>query len=182
MLIVLGGLPGSGRIVLAQMLSEQNGFHWYNLASKKHHRLTRRADGFREHTVRPQTDDQYMHVYQRVLADFPLVSKMHSDVVVSDSFHRATPREFFLKEAENYFCPVVFVWVESPEEYTRPRLERMHKLGMMMTVEKEMQRRAVIKSELEPFSSPPLIFDHEETNDAAAKRLWNFIQCSVSKK
>lgn len=177
MLICLGGFLGSGRRILARRLSTRLKFYYYDTESKKLHRHTFNKSGHvREETQHSTTDKEQLFIYEKILKDFPLISKMHRDVVIDDSFHRAKPREYFLVEARKYFDTIVFVWIDSDEEHVANRFRLMQITGMTNGIRGALQRREREQKEFEPFESSPLTFHHALSNDKAAGRLIELIR------
>ena len=84
MLVALGGLLGSGAKTLAQELARTYGAHYYEIDAKKLRTpvLTPQGDFKR---LQPKSDDERMQMYERVFADFPLLSKMYPCVIVDDT-------------------------------------------------------------------------------------------------
>ena len=123
MLIVLGGLKGSGRRSLAQELARQRGFHWYDT---KRHRMRGhffKKDGtIEEYLTQVSGDVGHLFLLGKVVGDLPLLSKMYPDAVLDYPFNRRASREYFLDEAQHHFAQVLFVWVHSAEERAHERL------------------------------------------------------------
>ena len=182
MLIVLGGFLGSGRSGLARLLASKAGFYYYSLHEKKMHHLSLDENRrIHERIMEPGTDALRMRMYREALKEFPMISKMHENVIVDDAFHRAQPRGFFLKEARAYFNPVVFVWVESPDETVEPRLRIMEHNGVITSVTTALRRRKQVIKEFEPFASRPLVFFHRISDERAAEALYGFIQLCIKR-
>lgn len=180
MLIVLGGFLGSGRAILARLLAEQARFHYYPLLDKKKYLHFDKKHQLHERIMEPSTDPARMQMYRETLKDFPLISKMYNDVVIDDAFHREKPREFFLEEARAYFNPVVFVWIESPDETVEPRLQEAERVGFVPNVPAALRKRKQMIKEFEPFSGS-LVFFHRISNKRAARELLGLVTHSVKR-
>ena len=132
MLICLGGFIGSGRKRLAHKLAQKAGYFYYDMESIKPHQIGFDRRGLvRDIVIGPQTDRARMLVYRRVAASLPLLAKMHTDVVLEDSFHRKESREFLFTEAQKYFGKVVFVWIDGTEQMARQRVAHMIRAGKL---------------------------------------------------
>lgn len=172
MLICLGGFFGSGRRILAHRLSARLGFHYYDLDAKKFHRYDITPNKtVRERIQQPNSDKERMRIYDNALKDFPLASKMYHDVILDDAFHRQEPREYFLKEARNYFDQVILVWVESDEASLEGRFIEMKRRGLIRNVESAMRRRKRAERNFQEFAVPPLTFRHTTSDDEATEAL-----------
>ena len=180
MLVVLGGFIGNGRGFLGPLLAKEMGFYYYPLLEKKKQLYLDNKHRLHERIMEPSTDPARAQLYREVLKDFRLLSKMYPDVIVEDTFHREKPREFFLQEARRYFSPVVFVWIESPDETAVARLQRAERIKLVPSAAKAIHTRSKTMKEFEPFSGA-LIFFHRISNRAAARALLGLINQSVKR-
>ena len=179
MLIILGGFLGTGRKSLARAFSERYGYHYYDMDQKRFRVYARMRDGtVRERLQRPHTDNARMHLCRRVLEDFPLLSKIYPDTVMSNAFHREKPRGYFLTQASQYSNPVIFMWIESSESLVSKRLADMKERGMIASIWGAKRRREKMRAEFEPFEQKPFIFEHGESDAASADRLWELVNAS----
>lgn len=183
MLVVLGGLLGSGTRTLANELAMKYGLYRYEIDSKKLRKPVLGPHG--NFTIlQPNTDEERLRIYKNIFKDFPLLSKMYPDVIVDDVFHRKSPREYFLSEARKYYESVVFVWIDSDDESVKIRLTRMEKAGKVPSFAEAMHRREWAQSTLQLPVPPPLRFSYWVSGDEriAAEQtaaLWKLIQQHV---
>ena len=127
MLLCIGGISGSGRKTLAREYAARSGYHLYDSNARKSHQYVRSDDGtYDQLTSHPQDDVTWEHLYGVILEDLSLLLKMHSGVVLEDSFHREGPREYFLKEAGERFGGVVFIWIERERTQANDAIVRQH--------------------------------------------------------
>ncbi len=183
MLVVLGGLLGSGAKTLANELAKQRGFYRYDIDRKKLRRPKFDQRGNFK-ILQPETDAQKLRIYESVFEEFSLLSKMYPDVVTDDAFHREAPREFFLSEARKYYDPVVFVWIESDEDSVKIRLERMEKEGKVPSVAVAIRRRKMGQMKMQPLpqSTPHFFYRVSGDERIAAEQvaaLWELVQQHV---
>lgn len=178
MLVCLAGFLGSGRKILARKLSKKYGFHYYDVDKKKFHTFVRnaRSGSVRERTVRPRTDAERSRIFEHVISDLPLLSKMYKQVVLDDAFHRELPREYFLKEARKYFDRVVLVWIESSEEDAHERLEAMQKRGLIASTKEGVRRRKRAQATFQSFAYTPPTFLYRKSERGAIQKLHALIQ------
>lgn len=176
MLVILGGFVGSGRNAFALELEKRYGFYFYNMDQ---HGLD--ANLFNEHRqfvkerIRPDSDAGRLHIYQKTIEGFRLVSKMHEKVVVTATFHRAVPRNYFFSEAKKYFDPVIFVWIDCEEKEAQERLKRMRRRNIIPSVDRSVHNRAIAKEEFEPFAVPPPTFFYNGKASENTDALFEFI-------
>jgi hypothetical protein len=177
MLVVLGGISGTGRKALAREVAERLGAHYYDIDA---HRMTlyeRHEGAIRERKQPVRTEELRLGMLKRVLDDFKLVSKMYPDTVVENNFHHAKPRGYFLAGAAEYFEPVVFVWVDVPDQEASGRFERMYERDATK-VERAMRRRQRMKDRLEPFPPRTIVFVNDLPAAPAAERLCGLLRHS----
>ena len=107
---------------------------------------------------------------------------MHANAIVDDSFHRETPREYFLSGARKYYKEVIFVWVESDEASVGERLEHMQKLGMIRSVAEATQRRRSAIETLQLPASSVLRFFFSTSGKKQVAAVWELIQQRMNPK
>jgi hypothetical protein len=176
MLLVLGGFLGSGRKLLAQEFSQRTGFYYYDMDAQLMSEYVLTEGVVRERKRRIRNNVVRLELLRRVLGEFKLLSKMHPDVVLDGSFHRKELREFFLREAGNYFDRVEFVWVESSDESAAARAPQMVGKDMITTTEEAMRRRDRAKRNFEPFATPLPTVVYEHGDKQAIDRLIELVQ------
>jgi len=176
MLIVLGGLLGSGRQLLAREIAQAHSVKLYEIKQHLHHRGYRTPEGqYSQYAVRPQNDDQRMRVYEKALKDFPMLSKQYENVIIERAFNRAL-REYFLAQARQFFDPVVFVWVESDDEHAERLMRRMVRRRLLRSVAGGMAIRQSQRAEFQPLLEVTPVFKNHRNRKAAAAELWEMIQ------
>jgi len=175
MIICLGGLLGDGRKQLANRLAMRFGLHHFDIDRKKLREFS--LDGTGNFKVlQPDTDEERLRVYDFALKEFSLLSKLHSTIIVDDTFHREIPREHFFSEARKYYGPVIFIWIESDEISVGERLERLRKSGMTTSVREAERRRERSRAllQLPPPSVPRFFYTTYDKKQVLA--LWELIQ------
>lgn len=177
MLICLGGFLGSGRRILARKLAERHRFHLYDIGSKKIRRHVFKKNGrVKEVALQPNTEELRLFLYQRIIEDFPRVSKMYPDTIVNDEFHREMPREYFLSEARKYFDPVVFIWIDSDEIHAKGRLRHMVEIGMLPDLGRALKGWRRATRTFDPPKPDTRMFRCVNADNAEAEELWALIQ------
>lgn len=173
MIIVLGGFVYNGRHILARHLAAITGAHLFPVGDKKLKDLRKPASAA-DNVLHPDSDAEYDTLYKKILADLPLLVKMHDTVIVDDPFHREGPRERFLAEAKK-LDETIFIWIDSPDETVKSRLPYLRKIGAARN-EAEAYRRLAHRTSQMQFFMPPLIYMHRVSNRRAAVRLKHFIE------
>jgi predicted kinase len=177
LIVLLGGLPFSGRTTLARRLEQRYGLYYYNMRKNWPRNIQLGRRGVIKHIL-PRTDREYVRVYENALKEIAALAHTHQNIVVSDSFHRRTPREFFFQGVKKYFDNAVFVWVDATVPSVAGLVEnKIQNSEIKSDVEAE-QRLVRVSSELEPPESgvPRYIFDAEQRK---LVKLWRIIQKNI---
>jgi hypothetical protein len=124
---------------------------------------------------RVTSDAERLRIFQSAAKEFPMLARMHTDVVIERAFHRKAPRDLFFEAARSAFDDVKFVWVESDEETALERFRAMYEAGGISSIEKNRAQRASEQAEFEPFDTPPLTFKNELPAAEAVARLLSLI-------
>jgi predicted kinase len=175
MLIVLGGLLGSGRRILADELALRYGLYHHDIDRKKL-RWPPRVRGDRVRILQPRSDEERLGVYKSALTEFSMLSKMYPDVIVDEGFHRELPREYFLSHAKDYYDPVIFIWIDSDDRSVRERLGRRHKEGRLESVEGALRIRKKQMAIVQEPQPTVLRFNHTLSEEDPFSLLWEKIQ------
>jgi hypothetical protein len=119
--------------------------------------------------------------YKRFVEQLPVVSKMHPHLVIEDTFHRMSPREYLFEASADYFDAVSFVWIDSDESYVKARLEHMAKEGLVESVGGAMRQR---RRAAAAFEAPPdgtSVFTCVRADNAEADALLALARASITK-
>jgi hypothetical protein len=167
MIIFIGGFMGSGRFRLANELGRRPGFHLY----KFHEIPLRRLDSI--HGIRsrralpaPITDDERSAYFKGVVNDLPMLVKMHTNVILSEPFHRTKPREI-LFEAARKLGPILVVWVDAADDIRVDRMSGMHLDGRGLKPETALQMRQDMQKDFEPFNESVIRFTFKNTSESS---------------
>lgn len=177
MLVLLGGLRGSGKREMAQELARREGFFHYVL--DQHRPRSYFLNEKKEmvtYSIESTSDEDHIRIFKRACADFPLLSKMYRGVVITDQFHRKKPRDFLLSQARRYFSVIHCVWIEHEEQLALQRIYSAHQTWWRSGADSliEARNRSKESSELED----PLvkIFSRTEDLDASVSILLNLLK------
>ncbi|HEY4488211.1 MAG TPA: AAA family ATPase [Candidatus Paceibacterota bacterium] len=155
MIVFLGGFFGSGRESLADKLADTLGFFCLDVYSRKDRWRALQGGVLREYVREPKHDADTLCIYERVVEEFPLLSRMYPDVVIHDSFHRRSPRTYLLDAAREHFGDPVFVWIEASDERAYERFLRRRAMGVISDVERAVALRRRQREEFEQFVDTP---------------------------
>jgi hypothetical protein len=175
MLICIGGLPGSERRAFAQALATHLGFHYYDINGKKRRYPVFTKEGMVVRSSHPKTDEERIMLYEKVLKDFQMLSKLYPDTVVDDVFHRAGPREQFFSRARVFFPDVRVIWIDSDDTGTETRIRTRHGARSRWL----LRARAEIQKQFQPFIPAIPVFSNPTLTDATRKDFFDFIRREI---
>jgi gluconate kinase len=178
MLLVLGGIAGSGRRRVTRTFAARHDFHLYSIRNKMVRRLEKGAGGLmRERLYEPKSDDERIRLYERIAKDFYMLSTMYEHVIMTDTFHRARPREYFLNEARQHFSDVVFAWISSDDEHMRERVLRRMPHGEHF-IKATLKDKETHELEFEALPAGTPIVRYEESADEVVAELAKLVRIS----
>jgi hypothetical protein len=183
MIIFLGGFPGSNKRALVEKLSQKHDLYYHDLdrfmAQKQFFDMQMQ---FNKQAFYPRFDAERLLVYKKAAADLPMMSKLYENVIVSDSLHRKTPREYFFKEAKKYFDRIAIVWIEVSDEQARRVITEQYGKNETLGPLQVMRRRTRMQRVFEPFSYPVATFAYDDRDPDTAARLWELILTDAARK
>ena len=151
MIVFLGGFFGSGRASLAQKLAMRHGLHCLDLYGRKERRRVFSGGKLAERVREPETEEEHMHLYERLAREFPLLSKMYPDIIIHDSFHLARPRDYLIHAVRTHFGEPKFVWIEASDERAQERFARLKTMSVIRDIERAVRLRRRQQRDFEPF-------------------------------
>lgn len=113
MIVIVSGLPGSGKSYFAGKLSKEVGAAYVNSDQVRHEM---RASG-------KYSFDDKLNVYREMARRAAKIVEANKDVVIDATFYHHTMREMFVKLARLYKVPLFFIEVKADEALIRRRLQ-----------------------------------------------------------
>lgn len=115
MIVLIGGLPGSGKTFFARRLAWRLQGQWL---SSDRIRRSRKATG------KYRMDDK-LHIYQ-TLADLTEQNLLNGEslLVIDATFSHRSMRDVFLTLGERIHNPVLLIWIYANEDLVRSRLRQ----------------------------------------------------------
>lgn len=148
MIVIVAGLPGSGKSYFAEHLAERLDATYIN---SDHTRLSLRAAGKYSYTDK-------LNIYKAMLTHAARVLEENKSVLVDATFFHHTMREMFVRLAQGYNVPIRFIEIVADEEVIRERLEKPRRYS-----EANYTVYEHVRNEFEPIIIPHLTL--ESTND-----------------
>jgi predicted kinase len=149
MIIMIAGLPGSGKSYFAEKLSEHLGAVYINSDQ------VRKAE---------QASGQYsfqdkFRVYKEVAGLATNALNEQKVVIVDATFYRQSMRDLFFSLAKTLFVPAVFIEVFADEALIKERLKKPRKYS-----EADFKVYEKIKNEFEQITEPHLRLESNNEN------------------
>lgn len=153
MIILVFGLPGSGKSFFAAHLAKRLNAEYFN------------SDRLRKKMFdkRTYTNEEKEMVYDEMLLRMKDAVKKGKNVVLDATFYKSTIRKKFIEEAKN-IDNIIFIEVQADESMIKERLQRPREDS-----EADFEVYKKIKKEWEPLSEVHLIL--ESTNDNIGEML-----------
>ena len=148
MMVLVGGLPGSGKTYFAKRLASKIDAVWLSSDSV---RKSLTATGKYKLGER-------MHIYKELarLAELRLIESQN--VIIDATFSRQNMRDLFTFLADKLSVPLHFIWVYANEELIKERLQRQRQDS-----EADFSVYQKIRDEFDPLNLP--FTKIESTND-----------------
>jgi predicted kinase len=148
MIIIVFGLPGSGKSYFASHLAELINAAYINSDIVRKKMFDKRTYSIEERLL----------VYNEMLRQMREAAKKHTYVVLDATFYKDDIREKFVKEAKDIY-DVIFIEVRAEEYVVKKRLEKARKES-----EADFEVYKKIKTEWEPLSEEHLILQSTDNN------------------
>lgn len=162
MIIIVSGLPGSGKSYFAEHLAARLGSIYIN------------SDQVRQtlHATGKYSLDDKLVVYKEMLSETRRSLEKNRDVVVDATFYHHTMREMFLRFAYGYNVPVRVIEIVAEESLIRQRLEKPRKFS-----EADYSAYEKVRDDFEEITMPHLILQSTNDNvDAMLETAINYLK------
>lgn len=148
MIILIAGLPGSGKSYFAKKLSDQLGIQYLS------------SDKVRKEGMGSQynTEDK-LGVYEQMARMAENVLKDGHDLILDATFYLKSVRRLFYKLADKQHVPCLFIYIFAEEDLikervSKPRSDSDADFGVYLKVKREFQ----------PINRPHLILNSTDSN------------------
>lgn len=146
MLIIICGLPGSGKTTLAEAVSKAVGAEHIS------------SDIVRKKAILKPTysEQEKSKIYDAMLAMAQDLLVHHEDVIVDATFYKKQVRESFIRIADGCKSPYKVILCELPDAFVKARLQARKKSGRSMS-DADYEVHLKVKKEFEPIEQKHLI-------------------------
>ena len=149
MIIVVSGLPGTGKSYFAEKLSDRLGAVHFN-SDKLRNAL---------HARGKYTIDDKLHIYRVMAEEADHVLDQGKSVIVDATFYKHEMIDLFTMLAKDHASPIRFIKIEADETLVRERLQRRR-----TDSEADFQVYVKIKDEFDELDVPHLVIQSEAHN------------------
>lgn len=147
MLLVLFGLPATGKTFLAKELASELGFVHLNTDNTRKRMLEKPSYSEKEKKM----------VYDKMFEFVLGYLKRGSDVIIDGTFYRESLRKCARRIARETNNRVFFIEVTAPEEEVKRRMSKRKRRKSESDADFTVYKK--IKSEFEPLKEPHLVID-----------------------
>jgi len=149
MIVIVTGLPGSGKSFFAERLAAELDAPYIN---SDRVRLTLPGSG-------KYSYEQKLTVYKAMLAQTAQILEENKSVVVDATFYHHTMREMFIRLAQGYNVPIRFIEIVANETVIRERLNKPRRYSAANYTVYEQ-----VRDEFEPIVTPHLTVESTDGN------------------
>lgn len=149
MIILVAGLPGSGKSYFAEHLAEKIDAVYIN--------SDRVRMGLK--TMGRYSFDDKLLVYKEMMLQTTQAVEQKRDVIVDATFYRHAMRDMFLRLAEGYHVAVCIIEVIADEGVIRKRLQRPRKFS-----EADYRVYEIVRDDFEGIETPHLTLQSTDSN------------------
>lgn len=149
MIVIVFGLPGSGKSYLASRLAERLNADYVNsdIVRKKMTKHPTYSEEEKEQVYRKMLDEVYEHAHSR------------KALVIDGTFYKNQIRESFKILADDLNIELKWIEINAPEELIQKRLAQKREYS-----DADFEIYQVIKQQYVPFKDDYLSLDSEESN------------------
>lgn len=148
MIIIVFGLPGSGKSYFASRLAEKRGAKYVNSDKLRNELFTERDYSDRENKI----------VYDHMLEEMVQAVAQNKNLVLDATFHKEETRKLFINKFQGE-GEIIFIEVQADEEIIRERVQKVRKYS-----EADFEVYKLIREQNEPLIEPHLILQSTNGN------------------
>ena len=167
MIIIVFGLPGSGKSYFASRLAERIGAKYVN------------SDRLRKELfpVRTYSEQEKKAVYDYMLEEMMQALLQNNSLVLDATFHRKESRELFTDKIQNK-GEIVFIEVQADEEIIRERVSKKREYS-----DADFEVYKLIRQQNESLSDTHLILQSTNDNiDEMLEKAANFLKINYDER
>jgi len=149
MIIVVYGLPGSGKSYFAKKLSEQLQADYVNSDVLRHE----------QKALGKYSAEDKLQIYELMADQMTKAIECQKDIVLDATFYQAHIRDKFIKLATELKSKVCFIEIWAKDEIIRKRLSKKREFS-----EADYSVHRIVKERFEPYSGDQLRLESGEDN------------------
>lgn len=149
MVIIVFGLPGSGKSYFASRLAEELGAWYVNSDRLRRERIQNRS----------YSDNEKLSIYQALLEMMTTALGESQAIVLDATFYKKSIRDTFVEQAKSQNENILFIEVQTDEQLIKQRLSRPR-----VDSEADFSVYQKIKNEFEPLSAAHLVLESGSDN------------------
>lgn len=148
MIVVVFGLPGSGKSFFAQKLAAEINAGYVNTDKLRRELFTERLYTQREKSI----------VYEKMLDEMKRYAGENKNLILDGTFHKRETRKMFMDEMKDRER-IIFIEIQADEDIIRERLKKPRQYS-----EADFEVYKLIRKQNEPMEEPHLILQSTNNN------------------
>ena len=158
MIIVLFGLPGTGKTTVREELSIHLDFHYFSTDELRRDVLTSSSGKLSYEDTAPLTWDEILMAYRIVCYAAKPLLELNRNVLFDASFSSRVMRQYVIDLAKNTESNIYFLEIVCPEDMIKERLfRRLNEKTSESNAGWEVYKK--VKTSFEPFEEDHFIID-----------------------
>jgi predicted kinase len=179
-ILFIGGPVGAGKTTLAKGLARTLSIRHYEIDPIKDEIYPSDPDYSYnlEHKI-PFSNETRRRVFERAVADFAILSRDHTHMVVDEVLHKRDLRQILFDGADIHFGGHMIIWVQADEDIVRQRLAKPREGHML---DDPFEWHLVYKKQYEDFEKPDIIYHNNKPIQEAIRDLSILVQTKAAER
>ena len=178
MVILFGGLVGTGKTELARAVAQNLNVFYYEIDKAKAEVINANAAlQFNMKYNKPYSEEAKLMIYSRALQHLSELSKTHKDIIADEDFHKKHSRSIFFERIRESMGGLLFVWLTADENAVRERLAARQRQGHLL--KEPFGMYLAMKKSLNPCDEADIHFENNEPLDVSCRKLTELIRARL---
>jgi gluconate kinase len=175
MIILFGGLVGTGKTELARAVAQNLNIFYYEIDKAKAEVISANAAlQFNMKYNKPYSEEAKLMIYSRALQHLSDLSKKHKDIVADEDLHKKHSRSIFFDRIRESMGGLLFVWLTVDENVVRDRLAARQRQGHLL--KEPFGMYLAMKKSLNLPEEADIQFENNEPLDVSCEKLTELVR------
>ena len=179
MVILFGGLVGTGKTELARAVAQHLNLFYYEIDRAKAEVINANVPlQFNMKYNRPYSEEAKLMIYSRALQHLRELSREHPHIVADEDFHKKHSRTLFFERIKESMGGLLFVWLTADENLVRERLAARQRQGHLL--KEPFGMYLAMKMSLNPCDEADIHFENNEPLDVSCAKLTGLVRARMA--